>query len=122
MNLIQNEDKAIYNAIQFLFKLNQKYTELSYADKKYAFLIEKSYGYIRLYLYKVTPVGIWNNSKVNQIQFGIKLKNNELIYLDNNDFAMIPRRIPENRNLLYNILYKFINLDFLEGIFNDWSN
>ena len=122
MNLIQNEDKAIYNAIQFLFKLNQKYTELSYADKKYAFLIEKSYGYIRLYLYKVTPVGIWNNSKVNQIQFGIKLKNNELIYLDNNDFAMIPRRIPENRSLLYNILYKFINLDFLEGIFNDWSN
>lgn len=119
---MQNEDKAIYNAIQFLFKLNQKYTELSYADKIYAFLIEKSYGYIRLYLYKVAPVGIWDNSKVNQIQFSIKLKNNELIYLDNNDFAMIPRRIPENRNLLYNILYKFINLDFLEGIFNDWSN
>ena len=55
---MQNEDKAIYNAIQFLFKLNQKYTELSYADKTYAFLVEKSYGYIRLYLYKVTPVGI----------------------------------------------------------------
>lgn len=119
---MQNEDKAIYNAIQFLFELNQKYTELFYADKTYAFLIEKSYGYIRLYLYKVTLVGIWDNSKVNQIQFNIKLKNNELIYLDNNDFAMISRSIPENRNLLYNILYKFINLDFLEGIFNDWSN
>lgn len=122
LNLLLKKDKAIYDAIEFLFKINRASTDISYSNKDYFFLIEKSYGYIRLYLYKVTPVGIFDNSKVSQIQFCVKLKKNELIYLDNNEFEMIPRRIPENQDLLYNILYKFINLNFLEEIFNDWSN
>lgn len=121
-NLLLRKDKAIYDAIEFLFKINKVSTDISYSDKDYFFLIEKNYGYIKLYLYKIIPVGIFDNSKVSQIQFCVKLKKNELIYLDNNEFEMIPRRIPENQDLLYNILYKFINLNFLEEIFNDWSN
>lgn len=121
-NLLLNKDKVIYNAIEFLFNLNKKYSELCYADKVYSFLIEKKYGTIKLYLYKVILIGFSENDEIRQIQFSVKLKDNELIYLDNNYFEMISRRIPENRDLLYNILYKFIDLEFLEGIFNDWSN
>lgn len=111
-----NKDKAICNAIELLFIKNKRYGELVYNNKTYSFLIEKSYRIIKLHLYKIILIGFSESDEIRQIQFSVQLKNNELIYLDASDFHMIQRRIPENQNLLYNILYKFIDFEFLEGL------